>query len=114
MRSLLLLLALAACAEFPALDARIPDAERTAPPPPLLPLRDLLAAEETAPPVPDFAPALAAEAARLQAQAASLPPAGGNSDGGRLADLQARAEALRGGVLTQEERERLGAGPSLP
>ena len=114
MRSLPFLLLLAACAEFPALDARVPAAERTAAPPPLLPLAGLLATAESLPPAPTFAPELAAEAARLQAQTAALPAPETDSDAQRLADLQARAEALRDGVLTEEERARLESGASLP
>jgi hypothetical protein len=114
----LLPLRLAACAEFPALDARIPAAERAAEPPPLLPLTGLLAAADAVPATPDFAPALAAEASRLQAEAAAIPSAGtapaAPGDAGRLADLQARAEALRDGVLSEDERARLGSGASLP
>lgn len=136
MRPLLSLLLLAACAEFPVLDARIPEAERAAAPPPLLPLTGLLASAQALPASPGFEGALSAEAARLQAQAASIPaPSGsspaerlaalqaqaaaipapsGASDAERLAALQARAEALRDGVLTEEERARLGSGASLP
>jgi len=117
-RALLLLVLLAACAEFPALDARIPAAERAAEAPPLLPLSGLLAAADAVPASPGFAPALAAEASRLQAEAAAIPDAGptaGTSDDAqRLAALQARAAALRDGVLTEEERARLGTGASLP
>jgi hypothetical protein len=114
MRLLLLPLLLAACAEFPVLDARIPAAERAAPPPPLLPLTDLLAAAEAVPSNPGFEGALAAEAATLQAQAAAIPSPGASSEAERLAALQARAEALRDGVLTEEERKRLVSGASLP
>ena len=136
MRPLLPLLLLAACAEFPVLDARIPPAERTAAPPPLLPLTGLLASAQALPASPGFEGALSAEAARLQAQAAAIPaPSGtteaerlealrtqaaaipapaGATDAERLAALQARAEALRDGVLSDEERARLGSGASLP
>ena len=114
MRALLPLLLLAACAEFPTLAARVPDSERAAPPPPLLPLTGLLATAESLPPAPAFAPELAAEAARLQAEAAALPAPTTDDDAQRLASLRARAEALRDGVLTEEERARLGAGASLP
>jgi hypothetical protein len=114
MRRALPLLLLAACAEFPAITARIPEAERAATPPPLQPLTSLLATADTLPAQPAFAPGLAAEAARLQAVAAAIPPPGTADDAQRLADLQARAEALRDGVLTEEERARLEAGASLP
>lgn len=113
MRALPFLLLLAACAEFPALETRIPTAERTAPPPPLLPLDRLLAVTDTAPQIPDFEPTLRADAARLQAEAAGLP-SGDVPEPDRIADLQARAEALRSEVLTEEERARLGSGASLP
>ncbi|EYD76102.1 hypothetical protein Rumeso_02291 [Rubellimicrobium mesophilum DSM 19309] len=113
-RAFLPLLLLAACAEFPALDARIPESERAAVPPPLLPLGDLLAQADSLPAQPAFAPGLAAEAERLQAQAAALPAPATGDDARRLADLRARAEALRDGVLTEEERARLDAGASLP
>ena len=48
------------------------------------------------------------------AQAAALPAPTTGEDAQRLADLQARAEALRDGVLTDEERARLESGASLP
>ncbi|WP_176559315.1 hypothetical protein [Rubellimicrobium roseum] len=112
MRSLLPLLLLAACAEFPVLDARIPAAERAAPPPPLVPLDGVLAQAEAVPP---SAPAgdLAARAQAVSARASALPaPAASNA---RLADLAVRAQALREGGLSEAERARLGAsGPSLP
>ena len=113
-RAILPLVLLAACAEFPALDARIPAAERTAEAPPLLPLTGLLAAADAVPASPGFEAGLAADASRLQAEAAAIPAAGASGDAERLADLQARAEALRDGVLTEEERARLDAGASLP
>ena len=112
-RLLPLLLLLSACEEFPALDARVTEAERAAPPPPLLPLTGLLAAAQTVPQTPDFAPTLSARAEALSVRASGLPAAGG-TDAERLAALEARAEALRDGVLTEAERERLEAGPSLP
>ena len=114
MRALVLLPLLAACAEFPTLDARISATERAATPPPLLPVAGLLAQGEALPDQAALASDLAAEAARLQAQAASLPAPATASDAQRLADLQARAEALRDGVLPEEERARLEAGASLP
>ena len=91
MRAALLLLLLAGCAEFPALDARIPPGEADAPPPALMPLDALLAAAD--------------------ARAGSAPPAPG---GGRVAALDARAAALRGPVLTEAERARLAEAPALP
>lgn len=113
-RPLALLVLLSACAEFPVVDARVPAGERTAVPPPLLPLTGLLATAEALPATQTFAPELAAEAARLQAQAAALPAPTTGADAQRLADLQSRAEALRDGVLTDEERARLESGASLP
>lgn len=61
---------LAACATFPEIDAMGPD---TGPPPPLLPIDDLLAqASGTA---TDPGPDLAARAARLKARAAAISAA---------------------------------------
>lgn len=136
MRRLLPFLCLAACAEFPALDARIPAADRA--PPPLLPLGPLLAAADALPREPAFVPALRAEAAALQGRAAApgpglagsdlaaraadltarataLPAApAGSADAQRLADLAARAEALRDAGLSEPERQRLLDGPAAP
>lgn len=114
-RGLIPLLLLAACAEFPSLEALIPAAERDAPPPPLRPLGPVLAAADAAPSAPGFAPELAQAAQDLSARAQAVPgPTGGGSEAERLAALEARAEALRDGVLSPEERERLELGPSLP
>lgn len=63
----LLLLSLAACAPFPALDAAGPD---RATPPQLLPIDDLLAQAAAA--TPDPGPALSARAAALKARAAAI------------------------------------------
>jgi hypothetical protein len=84
MRALLLLPLLAACAEIPAVAARIPEAEVAAAPPPLLPITDLLAAAD--------------------AQGGAAPDAGLAAE---VAALQARAAALRGPVLSEEDRARL-------
>ena len=112
---ILALLPLAACAEFPVLDTRIPEAERAAPPPVLSPLAPLLATADALPGEPGFAPTLTAAAQDLATRADALAgTAAGASEAERLAALQARAEALRDGVLSEEERERLAAGPSLP
>lgn len=89
MRAALLLLALAACAEFPTLDARLAAADLTVPSPALVPLGDLLA--------------------QADAQAAPPPPA----PQARAGALAARAAALRGAVLTEADRARLGETPSL-
>ena len=65
--SVLCLAGLAACAPFPELDALGTD---SGPPPPLLPLDDLLAqAQDT---TSDPGPAVAARAARLKARAAAI------------------------------------------
>lgn len=112
---ILALLPLAACAEFPVLETRIPEAERAAPPPLLGPLPPLLAAADALPGEPGFAPTLTAAAQDLATRAEGLAgTAAGASEVERLAALQARAEALRDGVLSEDERERLAAGPSLP
>jgi hypothetical protein len=114
-RALIPLLLLAACAEFPALDARVPAAERAAPPPLLQPIGSVLAAADAVSPVPGFAPGLTAAAQDLSARAQGLSATPtGASEAERLAALQARAEALRAGGLTEEERARLAAGASLP
>ena len=84
MRALAPLLLLAACAEFPALDARLAG-EAEAAPPALLPLGPLLA--------------------RADLLAGAAPPGGLEA---RAAALAARAAALRGAVLSPEERARLG------
>ena len=62
-----LLLCLAACAPFPQIDAMGPG---TAPPPPLLPIDELIAQAGAS--TPDPGPVLAARAARLKARAAGL------------------------------------------
>ena len=112
---ILALLLLAACADFPALETRIPAAERAAPPPLLSPLPPLLATADALPGEPGFAPTLTAAAQDLATRADALAgTAAGASEAERLAALQARAEALRDGVLSEDERERLAAGPSLP
>ncbi len=105
------------------------------PAPRLAPLDPILAAADALPGQPAFAPSLRAEAEALASRATRLqvPPdptleqrvaglgdraaaiaAPETADTARLEALQVRAEALRGGGLTDEERERLGSGPSLP
>lgn len=122
MRPLLLVLLLAGCA--PAVTA-----------PSLVPLGPVLAAADALPAGATFAPGLQSEADALAVRASSLPspadpallsrledlgiraggiPTPGSSEAERLALLRARAEALRDGVLSDEERRRLGEGPSLP
>ncbi|WP_210527950.1 hypothetical protein [Rubellimicrobium arenae] len=90
---LALLLPLAACAEFPALDARLDPAERTARPPALIPLAGLVAEARALPPGPG--PGRPDRADALAARAGALTAAGPPPDPARLAALQARAEALR-------------------
>ncbi|TNC51927.1 hypothetical protein FHG66_03715 [Rubellimicrobium rubrum] len=118
MRRLLPALALAACTEYPALDARVTPAERTAPPPALVPLAGLLAAGDQQPLALDAGDDLSARASDLAARTGAAPPPvtapDATLDAVRLADLAARAEGLRTGGLTPEQRDRLSSGPSLP
>jgi len=81
--ALALVMLLSACAEFPALDARMSEADRSAAYPALIPLGPLLA----------------------QADAAALAPPPDLTS--RIAGLTARAAALRGAVLTPAEQARL-------
>lgn len=85
----LLILALAGCAAFPELDARLTEADRTAAPPALLPLGPLLAAADgiAATPAPDLS-------ARIRA-------------------LDARAAALRGPVIDAGGADRIAAARAL-
>jgi hypothetical protein len=83
MRALAPLLFLAACAQVPALDGRIPAADRAAPPPALVPLGPILALAGAGAPAP----------VTLEA---------------RLDRLSARAAILRGPVLSAADRARLG------
>ena len=85
--ALVLTLCLAACAEFPALDARIGPEAAAAPYPALVPLAPILAAADSQP----------RAAAGVEAGLAS-----------RIAALRARAATLRGPVLTTADRQRLG------
>lgn len=85
-----LLLALSACAEFPALDAAESDAAARAPYPALVPLGPLLDVATAEEPAPD-------------AIIAGLP--------GRAAALEARADALRAPVIPEDDRQRLAQGP---
>lgn len=82
----LLALSLAACTQFPELDARLTEADRTAPYPALVPLAPLLA----------------------RADAASAAPVADLA--GRLAALNARAAALRGPVIDAATTGRMAAG----
>ena len=83
MRALILPLALAACAQFPALDTRLTDADRAAPYPALIPLGPLLA--------------------QTDAMGTAAPP----DQTARIAALADRAAALRRPVLTPADRARL-------
>lgn len=70
---LLFLASLSGCAPFPEIDAMGPD---TGPPPPLLPIDDLLA--QAAPQTADPGPSVLARAAGLRARASAVsaaPPA---------------------------------------
>ena len=82
-RTLPVLVLLAACAQFPDLDALPPDT--SLPPPALLPLDDLLA----------------------QASAPSVAEAAGTALASRAARLRTRAALMRGPVLDPATRARL-------
>lgn len=92
--SLILVAALAACSQFPDLDAAIDAETRAAPYPDLVPLETLDARMGGFRITPDGSDAIAARAdgleARTRGQAAVATP-----DRARIADLRARAEALR-------------------
>lgn len=110
-RSLSLVAGLAACAPLPG-----PPAVSGAPAPALVPLGGLLAASDALDAGASPGPDLTAAAAALAARAGAIPaPAPG--EGARVAALSARADALRGAVLSDAERARLGGaapgGPSL-
>jgi hypothetical protein len=75
--------AIAACVSLPALEDRLTEADRAAPPPALVPLAPILAA-------------------------ADRPTVGLAMLDSRLARLAARADLLRRPVLTPRDRERLG------
>lgn len=87
-----LILGLAACAEIPALDDRLTEADRTAPYPQLTALGPVLARADDA------------------ASAARETAAGAGAVDARVADLRARAAALRGPVVPAATRERMGRG----
>ena len=138
MRRLLPLLALAACVEAPSLDTRISAAERAVTPAALTPLGPVLAAADALPAGPGFEGALRGAAAALGARAQAIPGTSAadpaldarlqdlatraddlaapalDGEAQRLAELEARAEALRAGGLTEAVRERLEAGPTVP
>lgn len=80
---------LAACTQFPELDATVAPELENAAYPELLPLEPILA----------------------HASTDSIDPVQAQSDlQGRLAGLRARADRLRGGVLTGAEKQRLERG----
>lgn len=86
MRAFALLLALAACSDFPVFDATIDAAARAAPYPTLTPLDPVLAAAD--------------------APSAITPTSVAQTDSA-IADLRARAAALRRPVLSGADRTRL-------
>lgn len=91
---LILLTLLPACAEFPAVAARVPEVERQGEPPPLVPIASILS-QARGPGV--------AQAAERQGQSVL----------GRVAALRARAAGLRGPVLSPANRARLARGVDL-
>ncbi|SDE40792.1 hypothetical protein [Limimaricola pyoseonensis] len=108
---------LAGCTAFPELDARIPEAERAAPPPPLVDVVPLLARADAATHriSPEAGAVLRAEAAALQGRAAARPSGTAAPGSDRLAGLAARAEALRAReAIDPATRDRLEAGVALP
>lgn len=84
---LILVAFLTACAQFPALDEVVSDADLTDPFPALIPLAPLIA----------------------QADALAGVQAADGADG-RIAALNARATALRGGIIDPATRARMLAG----
>lgn len=121
-----LLLLVASCTQFPEIDARVPEAERTGPPPELIDVVPLLAqtdaARQSERVTPESADILAARAAALAARAAApaAPPAGNAAatnaaQDARLQALTARAEVLRAApVIEPATRDRLEAGVTPP
>lgn len=85
-----LLIVLAGCADFPALDGTIPPAVANAPPPDLVPLTSVFAQ---------------ARAGERTADASDI------SQSSRLANLRGRAARLRGDVIAPAERARMLRGP---
>jgi hypothetical protein len=84
---LVLLTLLTACAQFPALDEGVSEADRNAPYPTLIPLAPLIA--------------------QADALGGSVSNIGFD---GRIATLNARAAALRGGIIDPATRARMRAG----
>lgn len=93
--SLILLLALSACATFPELDASIDDAARAAPYPELVPLQPILAR------------------ANALGTTGRITPASEQAFDARVAGLRARAARLRGPVVDAATRARMRRGISL-
>ncbi len=87
-KSLILVTALAACAQFPALEGRVSAVDRAAPFPILVPLGPLIAL--------------------AGGDAGTMPAAAGLE--GRIAALNARAAALRGDIIDPATRARMQAG----
>lgn len=109
--ALLIALALAACSDFPEIEATNLDDALSAPYPVLVPLEQALTPADTTPRLSqEEADALSARAAALAGSVPGKVPPG---DAARLARLLARAEALRGPAATGDEidamRQRLAA-----
>ena len=117
--SVALALLMAGCTQFPEIDARVPEAERNAPPPRLIPLAPLLARADAATlqsrVSPEAGAPLEARAATLSERPVPTATARTPDAAARLAALSARAEALReGAVIAQDTRARMDAGVTLP
>ncbi|MBB3712350.1 hypothetical protein FHS00_001932 [Limimaricola variabilis] len=112
------LLLAAGCAQFPEIDARVPEAERHGPPPPLVDVVPLLARADAAQASPRLTEAsgtaLAQRAEALSRRQVSGTP-GAALPEARLRDLAARAEALRSApVIDAQTRARIEAGVTTP
>ena len=97
-RPRLLLLALptlAACTEFPALDAAVPPEVAKAPYPRLLPIEEVLGPERTPRATPEEIERLSREAAALRARARAATGAEADALSSRAEALRLRADALR-------------------
>ncbi|WP_370159987.1 hypothetical protein [Limimaricola soesokkakensis] len=114
-----LVLIVVGCTQFPEIDARVPEAERTGPPPALIDVVPLLAqadaARQSQRVTPESAADLAARAAALATRPVPNAPARGAAQDARLQALTARAEALRATpVIDPATRDRLDAGVTPP
>ncbi|WP_432254899.1 hypothetical protein [Limimaricola sp. AA108-03] len=114
-----LVLIVVGCTQFPEIDARVPEAERTGPPPALVDVVPLLAqadaARQSRRVTPQSAEDLAARAAALATRPVPNAPATGPAQDARLRALAARAEALRAApVIDPATRDRLDAGVTPP